>query len=273
MSHYMTALAMKQRGLKPAAKIVLYWLADHYNETTGACFPSVSTIAHEGEMSAATVHRHLADLEDAGLIERITRQRPDGGLSSNGYILHLQPISQNERGVLAKCEGGTRKMREGPVAKCESNLVSINLVNEPGRDAPARDGAEEPTLALTPPPPSKQKPSKARKAQGDQGFAEWWARYPRKIGKGAARTAWARAIKKADTETISRALRRQAAVWVAEGTEDRFIPHPATWLNQERWDDEGKEVGVTPADLPDEERERVMAKRRERLDRIKRGEV
>ena len=35
MSHYMTALAMKQKGLKPATKIVLYWIADHHNGETG----------------------------------------------------------------------------------------------------------------------------------------------------------------------------------------------------------------------------------------------
>ena len=41
MSHYMTALAMKQKGLKPAAKVVLYWIADHHNGETGQCNPSI----------------------------------------------------------------------------------------------------------------------------------------------------------------------------------------------------------------------------------------
>jgi hypothetical protein len=49
MSHYMTALAMKQRGLKPAAKIVLYWLADHHNGETGRCFPSLAKSKEGGQ--------------------------------------------------------------------------------------------------------------------------------------------------------------------------------------------------------------------------------
>ena len=35
----MTALAMKQQGLRPATKVVLYWIADH-NSETGDCFPA-----------------------------------------------------------------------------------------------------------------------------------------------------------------------------------------------------------------------------------------
>ena len=40
MSHYWTALAMKQKGLQPSTKIVLYWLADHHNGVSGLCIPS-----------------------------------------------------------------------------------------------------------------------------------------------------------------------------------------------------------------------------------------
>ena len=36
----MTALAMKQQGLRPATKVVLYWIADHHNSETGDCFPA-----------------------------------------------------------------------------------------------------------------------------------------------------------------------------------------------------------------------------------------
>ena len=64
MSHYMTALAMKQQGLTPAAKIVLYWLADHHNGETGDCFPSHKRLAELSEMTDRSVRNHLADLAD-----------------------------------------------------------------------------------------------------------------------------------------------------------------------------------------------------------------
>ena len=96
MSHYMTALAMKQKGLKPAAKIVLYWLADHHNSETGKCFPSLKTLAIECEMDVATVKRHLKHLEDIGVIHRHQRHRENGSQTSTQYTLQMsEPLAQN----------------------------------------------------------------------------------------------------------------------------------------------------------------------------------
>jgi DNA-binding transcriptional MocR family regulator len=89
MSHFMTALAMKQRGLKPAAKIVLYWLADHHNGETGECFPSIARLADVCEMSRRSVEIQLATLEEAGLIARTNQFRTTGGKTSNKYTLRL----------------------------------------------------------------------------------------------------------------------------------------------------------------------------------------
>lgn len=123
MSHYMTALAMKQRGLKPAAKIVLYWLADHHNESSGACFPSLKTLAEECEMDKSTVVRHLDALEEAGLIERSVRTRENGSQTSTAYSLRMQPV--------AFCNSPCRKIQQAPVAECDThNLGTLNVGNE-----------------------------------------------------------------------------------------------------------------------------------------------
>jgi hypothetical protein len=37
-------------------------------------------------------------------------------------------------------------------------------------------------------------------------------------------------------------LERWKEFWDYSETEPRFIPHPATWLNQERWKDEPPET-------------------------------
>ena len=85
----MTALAMQQKGLKPATKIVLYWIADHHNSETGACFPSLSKLADECEMSKRAVQGHIDTLSQAGLIQRLQRSRTNGSQTSNGYSLNL----------------------------------------------------------------------------------------------------------------------------------------------------------------------------------------
>jgi DNA-binding transcriptional MocR family regulator len=122
MSHFMTALAMKQRGLKPAAKIVLYWLADHHNETTGQCFPSIKRLVDLCEMDRATVIRHINNLVEMGLVNRIERTRDNGSQTSNAYELMLK----NATPPVAKCD-------PTPLQNCDphnpviNNPVNINL--------------------------------------------------------------------------------------------------------------------------------------------------
>lgn len=89
MSHYMTALAMKQVGLKPATKIVLYWLSDHHNSETGECFPSHKRLAELCEMTDRSVRNHLEELQNLGLIKIVERKRDNGSQTSNSYLLQL----------------------------------------------------------------------------------------------------------------------------------------------------------------------------------------
>lgn len=70
----------------------------------------------------------------------------------------------------------------------------------------------------------------------DDGFDTFWATYPRKISKGAARKAWAKAIKTSPAADITAGAARFAAE--RQGQDPKFTPHPASWLNGERWTDE-----------------------------------
>lgn len=69
-------------------------------------------------------------------------------------------------------------------------------------------------------------------------FLAFWNAYPRRIGKGAARVAFARALALADGNEIVQAAIAYAAHCVNAKTEPKFIPHPSTWLNAERWEDD-----------------------------------
>lgn len=77
-------------------------------------------------------------------------------------------------------------------------------------------------------------------------FAKVWAGYPRKVGKGSAEAAWAKARKLADYETIAGPLR--AHVRAMAGKDPKFIPHLSTWLNQRRWEDEAPRHEPDPED-------------------------
>ena len=67
-------------------------------------------------------------------------------------------------------------------------------------------------------------------------FDRFWSAYPRKVGKEAARKAFRRVS--APIETLLDAIERQKRSRQWQEENGRFIPNPATWLNQGRWEDE-----------------------------------
>jgi len=68
-------------------------------------------------------------------------------------------------------------------------------------------------------------------------FDEFWSAYPRKIAKAVARKAFAKLTEQQQLDAC-KTIDDHNAYWKAKETELEFIPHPATWLNQERWEDE-----------------------------------
>ena len=107
-----------------------------------------------------------------------------------------------------------------PESESESESESKSEENTAGAQA----------LPVAPPPESK--------------FDLFWQAYPKKVGKEAARKAFSRV--KAPLESLLTAIERQKCgnQWLTEN--GRFIPNPATWLNQGRWEDDV--TSVAPAE-------------------------
>lgn len=72
-------------------------------------------------------------------------------------------------------------------------------------------------------------------------FERFWTVYPKKVGKEAARKAFSKVKTPVDTLISAVLAQKRSTQW----TRDRgqYIPNPATWLNQGRWED----VLETPA--------------------------
>jgi hypothetical protein len=79
----------------------------------------------------------------------------------------------------------------------------------------------------------------APSAKGDAaGFDEFWSLYPRKVAKGRARAAFAKAVASgASAEEIVAGLRRNLPSMLQriEAGEARYVKHPGTWLAAECW--------------------------------------
>lgn len=65
-------------------------------------------------------------------------------------------------------------------------------------------------------------------------FDRFWGKYPRKLAKPAAFKVWK---KLSPNDSLFKAI-MDAVERTKWPVDDTFIPHPATWLNQRRWEDE-----------------------------------
>ncbi len=90
---------------------------------------------------------------------------------------------------------------------------------------------------------ARGKPAAGGRAD-NSGFAEFWAVYPRKIGKLDAKRAWAKLSPPPGKVLAALEAWRKSPEWLKDG--GRYIPHPASWLNRGGWEDELPAVRQQP---------------------------
>lgn len=191
-----------------------------------SCWPSIKTLADAIGSGVSSVKEALRALEDLDIISRTSRTSR-GRQASTLYHWHpwlcdgwderrMQTREDKERGYPKKSQGS-------------------------------------PTAAPTP-GPEKRRHDDSQKLL--EGFSEWWAAYPRKIGKRQAERSYKAALKAGATpEELLEALEAHKQHWRLANTETRYIKHPATWLNAGSWMDEL--TSDLPAANPEEERRRL----------------
>lgn len=180
---------------------LLYMVLATFADADGACFPSIATLAERMGAGEDTVRRAIRELEAADALTTSPHHRPNGSQTSNRYMLH--------RAI----PGGVPEMPPPLPLECEG--------------APPQDATP---VTRT----SRTKELHTREGDEDRAFEEWWSLYPRKLAKVAARKAWKKV--KAPGPVLE-GTRGWVAYWERERTEDRFIPYPATFLNQQRWEE------------------------------------
>jgi hypothetical protein len=135
------------------------------------------------------------------------------------------------------------KGRNGCTRTC--NEPGINRERQPAR---ARD---EPVASNSKVPAKRPgRPAVAASVE-PPGFRDFWTVYPRKVARGEALKSYARAVNRDGPDVIAAGLTGWVAHWRAEGTDQQFIPHPTTWLNQNRYFDAppARRMGQTEREL------------------------
>lgn len=171
-------------------------------------------------VNAASVRRVVATvLEPAGVVSRVDA----------GVVLHLP--------------GEGPEPRQAARSSAPSGAPSAPSGAPEARQAARRPYTDADTdNSQTPPNPPGQlslvgdtSPPADRERLTLIGFDAFWRAYPRREGKGAARKAWDRAIRRARAEDIIAGAQRYGA---DPNRVDQFTAHASTWLNAERWTDE-----------------------------------
>jgi hypothetical protein len=190
--------ALKHVTMPQARKLVLLCLADDAGAQTGVAIPGLEEI-----MATACIGRSAALDAIATLVE-------------DGYIVRLS--------------SGSRGHRAEFLVRCPCPEHKGSGAADPNAD---KGSAKGPQRVRELPDPLKPSTSTTQSSSPADGFDAFWAAYPRKTGKDGARRAYAKAVKRADHDEIMAGLLRYAFP-----ADVHYQPHPATWLNDGRWQDE-----------------------------------
>lgn len=285
MSYQATQWALTQAPRMTATeRLVLACMAEATDEHGRGCFLSQSTIADRLYSNLRTVQRAVKALSDRELIRQ-------GNLARLSHIpVHCRPAiwDLNLSIVRSESEGRSAKresLRESPSVQAGS----IAAQTIPPGDTPPPVICHPPVIDPTPPgissdtprqfvpappvpvsykppyePPVEPplEPSSPIRSDLERGFEEFWDAYPRKQGKGKAKEAFVKAAAKAGVEALIAGAVRYAGD--PNLPEETYRPYPATWLNQERWDDapQPTRISTSKTNTPDTRVEAVLQLKR-----------
>jgi hypothetical protein len=216
MSVEKISLVLNHSRAQGTEKLVLIGIANHDGD--GGAWPSIETLARYANVSERSVQRALAKLVDLGEIEVM--------LQAGGNQQTRADQRPNLYRILVSPNGVTSASpREGNGVTSVTQRGDIHDANGVTPTSP------EPSLEPSIEPPIDIDHHRFATAH----FNTFWNIYPRKVGKVAALAAFRKACQQVDPLVIHAAAARFRD---DPNRLDEFTPHPTTWLNQGRWDDD-----------------------------------
>lgn len=231
MSIHVTTAILKRDLQTVVRKAVMMLLADKASDDGSGIWASKARMADELCMSRRHLQRTIKDFVDEGLVGHIGQRKCAKGFTHE-YAIKLDAIE-----ALPLVEYHAEKWGD-----TESGVTGSHVKGRHG--VTSRGDTESPKPSLE--PSNEQSNARARESESDhgtdggysEGFEQWWQLYPKKVAKQDAFRKYMAALKKgASDETLLEKLQAHCAVWRQRGTAERFIPNPATYLFQGRYDD------------------------------------
>lgn len=208
----------------------------------------------------ADIRTHRLSLEAQGALLQLcaTAAHYDGALSTDALLdeirpplvrrkratllAELAPILDDYLGDVASQAAGyldkSSKARAAARARWQPATASANAHASASAHAHANASAD--AHAEREEREERERTDHAAPPRGDARFDRFWAAYPKKTAKPAALKAWRKLRPDdglLDAMLAALAWQRTTKQWKDDG----IIPHPATWLNGRRWEDERTE--------------------------------
>lgn len=174
----------------------------------------------------------LQELEHAGVFSRdeagtIYSRRMD----RDNYISAIRSEA-GRRGAEHGHKGGRPRQKEKPQKRQTEGQAE-------GQNNPPSSSSSTSVNTLPESGGTGNKSRKKSTPETDPLFAQFWTAYPRKAKKLHAAKSFSKLTVTPELLAVMLAAigeSRQSEDWTRE--EGRFIPHPSSWLNQRRWEDE-----------------------------------
>lgn len=140
--------AVLRAGVSATARVVFAELASYYRGEDSAIYPAYSTIAAAVGFSRRTVIRAVAELVDAGILEKKTTMRENrGGYGTNIYFLRGDKYvtSRGDKNVISRGDKNVtmNKRNQNNKNNILKNIISRAHAREEIAAAAVHDAAEE----------------------------------------------------------------------------------------------------------------------------------
>ena len=196
-------------------------------------------LAHIFRRPLNTVRLALRTFEQYGMIEIVNNTITIPNWTKHQQLESLEKRREYQRNLMAK-----RRAEQKLIAEKDQMLALTEANTLADVSAPDKDiDIDIPPISPTGGNGSDDKPKKTKPKRDDavldQLFEAFWKEYPRKIAKQKARESFYRINPDQQlTQKMIEAViaQRQTEQWKKD--KGQFVPHPTTWLNQHRWEDQ-----------------------------------
>lgn len=212
---WVTMLAMADRDGNVQASVP--GLAHFARVSEEACREALASFMRPDKNSRTKTHegRRIAEVDGGWLVLNYEEYRDRLDYEAKKEMDRLRQQRKRERDAA--------KALKRPVTQCHAGHAESQKVASQSHSHP------HPQSQL-----QKKTPRATALGPSPEGFDEFWDIYNHKVSRAKSLAAWR---KLAPTGELLATILRQAKAHRA-AIEDPFLPHPATWLNGRRWEDE-----------------------------------